>query len=164
MAVMVHPASPKQEAFILSLLAKREVPDTYAADLRERVALGALDSATASQSITFLRAQPLRAAEAAKGRTGGLQVAEQGMYSGPDGTVYRVVKAASGRLYAKRFTGKGFVYAAGAIFSLTPSDRMTLDEVKEVGIRSGHCAVCGKELTDPQSVALGIGPVCAGRV
>ena len=28
----------------------------------------------------------------------------------------------------------------------------------------GRCCVCGRELTDPESIAAGIGPVCAGKV
>ena len=32
------------------------------------------------------------------------------------------------------------------------------------GIELGHCGVCGRTLTDPNSIALGIGPVCAGRM
>lgn len=32
------------------------------------------------------------------------------------------------------------------------------------GRELGHCGICGKTLTDPESIANGIGPVCAGRV
>lgn len=31
------------------------------------------------------------------------------------------------------------------------------------GKLTGSCACCGRELTNPESVALGIGPICAGR-
>ena len=31
------------------------------------------------------------------------------------------------------------------------------------GVKTGRCSCCGKTLTDPQSIAAGIGPVCAGR-
>lgn len=31
------------------------------------------------------------------------------------------------------------------------------------GTRTGSCCICGRELTDPESVALGIGPICGGR-
>lgn len=31
------------------------------------------------------------------------------------------------------------------------------------GLRTGSCACCGRELTDPVSVAAGIGPICAGK-
>jgi hypothetical protein len=31
------------------------------------------------------------------------------------------------------------------------------------GKLSGNCSVCGRDLTDPESVARGIGPICAGK-
>ena len=31
------------------------------------------------------------------------------------------------------------------------------------GLASGHCAVCGRLLTNPHSLSVGIGPVCADR-
>ncbi len=33
-----------------------------------------------------------------------------------------------------------------------------------LGDETGVCAICGKELTDPESVERGIGPVCAGKL
>lgn len=38
-----------------------------------------------------------------------------------------------------------------------------LAKVVEHGKLSGHCACCGRELTDPESVDRGVGPVCATR-
>lgn len=35
--------------------------------------------------------------------------------------------------------------------------------VKAYGLRTGNCAICNRELTDPESVERGIGPICAGR-
>lgn len=31
------------------------------------------------------------------------------------------------------------------------------------GQQTGNCSLCGKELTDPNSIAEGIGPICAGK-
>lgn len=36
--------------------------------------------------------------------------------------------------------------------------------LKAYGLRSGHCGMCGRELTDPDSIKFGIGPVCRGRL
>lgn len=36
-------------------------------------------------------------------------------------------------------------------------------EIKVQGLRTGECCVCGRELSDPASIAAGIGPVCASR-
>lgn len=35
------------------------------------------------------------------------------------------------------------------------------DAAKRYGYDTGRCSCCGKELTDPKSIAMGIGPVCA---
>jgi hypothetical protein len=36
-------------------------------------------------------------------------------------------------------------------------------EARLYGIRTGTCACCGRELTDPNSIAVGIGPICADK-
>lgn len=36
--------------------------------------------------------------------------------------------------------------------------------VIEHGKRTGICGICGRELSDPVSIELGIGPICAGRL
>jgi len=85
-----------------------------------------------------------------------------GMFQTADGAVYRVVKSQQGRLYAKRLnTSGGFDYAPSAIKQLTEDDRMTLEAAQAFGRRFGICAYCGRTLTDPASIAAGIGPVCA---
>jgi hypothetical protein len=38
------------------------------------------------------------------------------------------------------------------------------DELIAEGKRTGVCQVCHRKLTNPKSVAAGIGPICAGRV
>jgi len=39
-----------------------------------------------------------------------------------------------------------------------------LEAVKEIGIATGRCCVCGRTLTDEGSIEAGIGPVCATRM
>lgn len=39
-----------------------------------------------------------------------------------------------------------------------------LAAIKASGLETGRCALCGLELTDPESIARGIGPICAGRL
>ena len=39
-----------------------------------------------------------------------------------------------------------------------------LAEAVEYGKRTGRCSCCGRELTDPASIAAGIGPICAAGV
>lgn len=90
--------------------------------------------------------------------------AEEGMYQ-KDGVIYKVQLAihGSGRLYAKRLTADGFVFAGGAIRELNSSHRMTLEQAKEYGALYGVCCRCATPLTDEKSIAAGIGPVCAGK-
>ena len=92
-----------------------------------------------------------------------------GMYRKGD-EIFKVQIAVngSGRLYAKKLVKTGdswtFEYAPGAIRTLKPSDKMTLEEAKAWGALYGTCCVCGRTLTDEESIAAGIGPICAGRV
>lgn len=100
-------------------------------------------------------------------------VTEPGMYRLPDGGLAKVqVSKSSGKPYAKRLVmyttydgSKGsFDYEAGLIRSLTPADRLSLVDAVAFGHQYGVCCVCGALLSDPKSVAAGIGPICAGRV
>lgn len=101
-------------------------------------------------------------------------VTEAGMYRTPDGTIYKVQLAVhgSGRLYAKRLeldqdeangTRGSFEYAPGAIRELTADMRMSLEQAKEFGHIYGVCCKCGRTLTNEESIAAGIGPICAGK-
>jgi hypothetical protein len=104
-----------------------------------------------------------------------------GMYR-LDETIYKVQVAVhgSGHPYAKRLVVDSelvhsgddgdvyahhvrFEYERGAIRELRPEHRMTLDEAKEFGALYGTCCVCGRTLTDEQSIENGIGPICAGK-
>lgn len=99
------------------------------------------------------------------------RVTEDGIYRTPDGTIYKVqiAKQGSGQLYAKRLqitqnagrTDTQFVYAQGAIHTLRANWRMTAEQAAEFGALYGICCACGRDLTDEQSIARGIGPVCA---
>lgn len=82
-----------------------------------------------------------------------------------NGVVHKVQKAVhgSGNLYAKVLQDGAFVYAPGAIRSLLPEHRMTLEQAKEYGHLYGVCCNCGATLTDEKSIEAGIGPVCAKK-
>ena len=92
------------------------------------------------------------------------KVEGQGMFR-HNGKVYKVQKAVhgSGNLYAKILVHGTFEFAKGMIAKLDESERMTLEEAKEYGKLTGSCCNCGRELTNPDSVAQGIGPICAGK-
>lgn len=102
-------------------------------------------------------------------------VTEDGMYQTADGSVYKVqiAKQGSGRLYAKKLTEYkredgtsewSFEYAAGAIHRLKAADKMTLEQAQEFGKLYGVCCRCAADLTDEDSIARGMGPICAGKM
>lgn len=99
-------------------------------------------------------------------------VTEPGMYRIPVG-VYQVTLSKNNRLYARKLVTvmQGgevhkleFEYEKGAIFKLAAEDRMTVEQVGELGKITGHCWVCQRKLTVQKSIAAGIGPVCARKV
>lgn len=147
MTTTTYPASLKQVGFIKSLVSERG----YA----EAIEFGALTSADASALITKLLAMPT---------AGGVN--EEGMYRRGD-EIFRIQRSLeTGNFYAKKLdvVEMKFIYAPGAVKFLSVKDKMTLDEAKAFGVETGFCCVCAKFLTDPKSVANGIGPVCAKNV
>lgn len=53
-----------------------------------------------------------------------------------------------------------FEYAPGAINTIRPHHKMTLERARELTIRYGRCLACGRTLKVADSVERGIGPVC----
>jgi hypothetical protein len=174
----VRPAGPAASDAQLGFLR------TLAAENGEEVRTS-YTKAEASAEITRLIAarEDRKAAGSAPVRTPG-RVTEDGLYRTPDGEVYKVQFAVhgSGRLYAKKLTKletprelkKGtrtheFVYEEGALAKLTPAMKMTVEQMAEMGrdpqsALYGTCCKCGLLLTDEESIAAGIGPICSDRV
>lgn len=159
-------ASQKQIDLINRLKGER---DLTGADIRrslelgrEQWRLGQFGTGEASALIDDLLAAPRPEAPATPAPAA---EAPEGMHKlGPN--IFKVQRSPqTGRLYAKRLDGKGddwgFVYAPGAIRSLSTETVMTLDQAKEFGVLYGTCCRCGRTLTDEASIAAGIGPVCA---
>jgi hypothetical protein len=97
-------------------------------------------------------------------------VTEIGMYQSADG-VFRVKKSReSGNLYAMRLVPEAttkserFTYERGGIYKLTADNRMTVEQCAELGLLYSMCVICGADLTDPKSVARGMGATCAKNV
>lgn len=149
---MTKPASDKQVAFLHTLISERVFEGA--------VDFATLTSAEASSLITELLNSPRKSGAIAE------RVSEEGMYRNAEGDIFKVQRSReSGNLYAKRLDLiEGFIYEAGAVRLLKPSDRMTLDDAKAFGVQYGICCVCGALLTNEVSVAEGIGPICGGRV
>lgn len=93
------------------------------------------------------------------------QFVTEGIYRrSSDGSMFRVQKSEEGRHYAKLLlpTG-GWGYERGAVYTLKQTERLTLAELEAWGISTGVCAICGRLLSTAESVARGIGPICASR-
>jgi hypothetical protein len=93
-----------------------------------------------------------------------------GIYSVGE-TVFKVYPALNGgHLLAKKLELQGlaqkptWVYQGAATRFVQAEQLMNLEQAKEFGRITGVCAMCGRMLTDEQSIAAGIGPVCANRV
>lgn len=174
------PASAKQVAFIVRLLAERDIAGTKYAGWNEEIA-AAVSSVKASDAIGDLLNRDRKTVSAptilwsAPKPVVAAESLSEGMYRrAADGEVFKVQKSkTSGNLYAKQLTiytdengtkSGSFEYAAGAIRTLKASDRMTLDQAKAFGHEHVVCCACGRTLTNPESIAAGIGPICGGRL
>lgn len=95
-----------------------------------------------------------------------------------DGLILKPAKSTSknaGAIYVTDEDGEYLGKVMGVKFIATnasrPEDAATLlriaenpaEVAKAYGIRTGICSCCGRELTDPSSIAAGIGPVCATK-
>ena len=168
-----RPASDKQLAFIKKLMDER--PD-WSEQLDDEQVERAFDvmgqklvtGGEASTLIESLLAFPAT-------REGEVPVAERGGpgYYTRDGEFYVVVKSRQGRLYAKQLAAHqtysgaerfSWDYAPGVAATFAEADRVAVEQAAEWGHLHGHCFKCLKPLTDPKSVAAGIGPVCAKKV
>ena len=112
--------------------------------------------------LDFLFAQPDKPVEGA--------VSEPGLYAA-DGKYFKVVANKAGtRLYAKVLVtdagnGRGtYLYDAGAIRTLTATDKLTPEGIAAAGLAIGHCLNCGERLEDPISIAIGLGTTCGPRI
>lgn len=154
------PITERQQEFILTLERTRVLTD----EDREMIA-HTETAAEASFTIGRLMQRPGIPAVHEDGNA-----ISEGYFLQTD-SVYRVVRGKTGNrnLYAKKLITTSFgrarwEYAPGAIRHLIHADRLTLEDAKAMGTRYGVCVVCGRTLTDPDSVEAGIGPVCSARL
>ena len=86
-----------------------------------------------------------------------------------DGEIFCVRKArTSDRVYAYKLINiegrdPRWDYAAGKVFELKVENMITVEQAMEFGRMTGICAICGRLLTDEDSVRKGIGPVCGNK-
>lgn len=101
----------------------------------------------------------------------GWTMADSGIYQEPSsGRIFKVYESVkSGRILCKylvvdKVRNKGkFVYMGLASRFVQHEWKMTEEDARKFGKVYGICCVCGRTLTDEESVANGIGPICAGK-
>lgn len=154
----------KQAAFIKSLIASRSLTpgvESAVETARQATMAGTFSAVAASVLIDTLLALP-KVAEVAD-RT---EVPELGAYRLTDGRIVRIVNNQDktrryGKMYDEQSGRWEYVRGLGSLVKgLTP---LTLAEAEEFGVRTGQCAICARTLTRAESIARGIGPVCAGK-
>lgn len=167
-------ATERQISFLTSLITERglsldkAVMLTFNTDQTETFEIGRRECSQMIDAVKAVR-RPERERPAAPDL-------EAGMYKvGQD--IFRVkISKSSGKPYAEilcheailngNYTDAAvwFEYAPGAVRRITPDHRMTLDQCAEFGLLFGTCCVCARELTNPKSIARGIGPVCEKKI
>lgn len=156
------PATEKQVAFALALQERRPVEDRL-----NETALRAITK----RSLSGLIDQWVRLPKTTTtGTVTAKREIEDGIWYVEDtNEIYKVYVTVHGnrqqcvkRLEHIEGTGKGkFAYLGLAAKHLPKAARlMTLEEAKKFGRLYGFCVKCGRTLTDEQSIADGIGPVC----
>ena len=94
------------------------------------------------------------------------RVIGEGFYTYDD-TVARVkISRSSGKPYAvvlDAVTGE-WVYTPGVVKNLSSDDVVSYEIAAAFGRRTGRCMMCGRTLTNPESIDAGIGPICGGRL
>jgi hypothetical protein len=181
-------ATVKQISFITNLRDERVV-DAAHLELLQDEKLFTVDEATgcreaivkkveAGQMIEWLLAQPkklsgLKSIAQSYGPTCQTKAqattkvpAKEGVYLKGE-LIYKVMLNRAGtKTYARSLTvvnGKPqWDYAPSMVFQLTDADRVTPQVAKAFGDLHHFCLCCGRELTKPASIEMGIGPVCAG--
>jgi len=157
------PATPKQFALLRKLLAERTgdpAAEALRDELNELLVSGKLDRRNASSAVSALvripRCRPQDAPEE---------------LSFPDGRYALGDEEGAVKFYAVH---DGQVWALASDDELPLSPRASQAVAAAIaadpegasvryGLTVGRCGRCGRTLTDPDSIAAGIGPVCATR-
>ena len=119
-----------------------------------------MNKAAASGAIDILKGLP-KAMTATVEQSGGPS-GEGFFVKGDD--IWKVKATKVGKLWAHRKVASGWEFDRAASFSLTDSDRITVEQAAAFGHRTGNCLICSRELTEQSSVERGIGPVCITKI
>lgn len=182
-----------QKSYLVTLLKDKKMPVVLRVKDQARLAAGIFTKAAASEKIVELKTYPWMTyaeksqfASAATAPEAPKVVNGLGFYrGGVTGKVYSYLKhPTKGYNVWKMMTetnvlewveGSGYivtgkkgsyskVYSGNAKKDIENGGaKLTMEEVVTHGSLMGYCLCCGRQLTDPKSVAAKIGPVCASK-
>lgn len=169
----VEPATRKQVDYIKDLIDTREV----AGKAKLKDTAEGLSKSLASAWIERLKELPREKVQQEQGRSFKTIESDvpEGRYAvtGEDGTTdfYRVDRPIEGKW-------AGYIFVKLQLsddYQRVPfrNSQAVLDKIENAGVKEsmlrygkelGHCGHCGKTLTNNESIELGIGPVCRGKM
>jgi hypothetical protein len=163
MATLTAPKtmSPKQSAYIASLLELRRVPAGLAATYELD-----MTAVAASRLIDKLAKCPWKGDKPKAATAKATELVGEGFYCVGEAYYKVQTSKSSGKCYALVFNPatKKFEFAKGAIFKITAADKLTLEQAAKFGKKTGNCCICSKVLTKKESIRDGIGPICKGKM
>lgn len=149
-----------QYAYLRDLLEKREIPAEVLAvvdSARDLWRIGKLTRYAVSAMIDTLKRYPAKANHPVD-----LYALDEGVYIGENGQFYAIRTAReSQRRYVRRWNEADQEWVKCGVWELRGVRAVTEKEAAEFGHAFGQCVFCGRLLTDPRSVSVGFGPVCA---
>lgn len=144
---VTNQGSDKQRSYLKSLMAKHNLTESDINSTYSNI----------SDAIGTLKVMPVAKNE---------ESITEGAYW-HNGLIARVqMSRQSKRLYVKLQTevgGNEFEYAPGVINLLKAENRLSLSEMQAFAQQYSACADCGTKMTNPISIARGVGPVCSGK-
>lgn len=157
-----NPASDAQLSYLRGLV-NRKYEEADRAPYLDFLENSHISKVRASEIIAYLNTLPNAEGHSEVNANEDVEV---GLYL-VDGVAYKVKRAVygSGFLYACRWDegSTSFVKETGAVRKIRASHRMSAEQAGAYGLAMGACAHCGRDLTDEESIARGLGPVCAGK-
>ncbi len=167
------PASEAQIAYVLDILQpERRLPADYKVKTREDLAK--MEKDEVSSTITMLKAFPRKDGKQDSQRDYGMPEGKYALEVNGEVWFFQVDKPTKGRWAGYTFI-KRLVGAPGSYRKLpmTPHERnkylAKIDADPKAaailfGQKAGRCFRCMSPLTDPDSLARSMGPICAGKV
>lgn len=176
---VVWPPSDAQVKYVLGLQEQRSLPPEF--DVHLEPEIRAMDKAEVSRLIEELKRFPYKAP---------ISNGQQQQWTMPEGryaikpeagpgvgtgrwSFFEITKPTEGRwagyTFIKRLIGAPGAYRKENMSKeertkwLTAIEKDPKQAMVDYGLESGVCGRCASPLTDPDSLARGLGPVCAGK-